>query len=231
MPPPPFNWTTFLLGFAIALWIALVIFVVMPRLDPPAPAPSCPIVGCGGCCDSGGGTVADDALWIPSGNESYQCTNNDNGGGYIQDNGGGHVQDNGGGVVQDSGPWSPAPTDAVLGNNEERGFHQFKCSSNDNGGGYIQDHEERSVVVPMKKSDGVMCWSFNNNALAIKQLAINRFVVARYNLHRDLVLDEHEFAAAPGAIQIPNNAPDWVYCVVPKEGDPAQIVDQDNGPL
>ncbi|MGH8222249.1 MAG: hypothetical protein ACREQZ_04675 [Woeseiaceae bacterium] len=224
--PPAFNWTTFLLGFAIALWIALVLFFVIPR-QPEPPVTACPAPGCGSCCGHEPG-YPEVTLWIPSGSEPYFCTNNDNGGGYVQDNGGGHVQDNGGGVVQDGAPFSPAPTPAVLGDDEERGFHEYECSTNDNGGGFVQDGTGRSAVLPIGRGPEFYCWSRYGEAVALRESDAGMVEILHYNLH-------HTPYTTHGSFPLPNDAvkstrpagPGFDYCVVARRDDEPRIIERD----
>lgn len=226
MAPPPgsFSWLSFLLGFAIALWLALVLLFVLPEND--EPAASCPSCCCGGW--PGPGPIPDLPLHIPSGNEPYTCANNDNGGGVVKDNGGGIVKDNGGGVVKDGVPQIPAPTDDTLGN--DRGVEEFQCDLNDNGGGVVKDSgTDRDVVVPMKKDDELHCANILGYATVLKEDGSD-FILISYDEdgneieHGDTTLttDKVQFPAS-------DTGDGWAFCsVAPMDTSPPEIVDEDN---
>lgn len=226
---PPFNWTTFLLGFAIALWIALVLLFILPDDDQPPAASVCPISSC--CCGGPGiPPIPDWPLEVPSGPEPYFCTNNDNGGGVVQDNGGGIVQDNGGGIVQDDATRVPVPTAETLGE-PERDVGEFWCEINDNGGGIVQDSGTlRSVVVPMEKGPAIWCFNNNGHAQALIRLANNNFQMIRYDGDNNRLTTPGEIADPVPRVQYPDAAADgFVFCTVsPDADDPPQIVADDN---
>lgn len=229
MAPPPnfFSWLSFLLGFAIALWIALVLLFILP--DDDAPAASCP-----SCCCQGPGwpwptPIPDRPLLIPSGNEPYTCANNDNGGGVVQDNGGGVVQDNGGGVVQDGIPKVPAPTDDTLGG--DRGIGQFKCGTNaDNGGGVVQDTgSDRFVVVPMRKDDQLHCANILGYAWVLKDDG-GDFILISYDSAGDPI-ELGSPVDTSNKVQFPadQTGDGWAFCsVTPIDTSEPEIVDADN---
>lgn len=212
---PPFNWTTFLLGFAIALWIALLVLFLLPDNDEPAPAPACPIAGCYGCCGFppiGGPRT----LWFPPGDDRYYCTNNDNGGGYVEDNGGGYVDDNGGGYVEDSSPRSPAPTSTELGGSE-RGIEEFQCRANDNGGGYVEDASRRSVTLPMPNTIDYACWvdgAKNATVLRIEGTGgATTYTRIRLDRRRNIVL-LNEVAGVVNPVVAGVDTEEYLYCMV-----------------
>lgn len=225
-PPGSFSWTSFLLGFAIGLWLALVLLIILP--DDDAPAATCP-----SCCCQGPvwpPHIPDWPLYIPDGNEPYTCANNDNGGGVVQDNGGGVVQDNGGGTVQDSVPKVPAPTDDTLGVGDQRGRFEFQCDTHDNGGGVVQDSgSARLVVVPMRKDDDLYCAEILGHAWVLKEDGAD-FILLRYDSNGD-----PEELGSPAdvsdKVQYPSaeTGDSWAFCTVAPDDDsnPA-IVDADN---
>jgi len=222
------SWTSFLLGFAIALWIAIVILFLMPD-DDVAPVSACPVTGC--CCgDGGSGSQDDDPVWIPSGPELYTCANNDNGGGFVQDNGGGHVQDNGGGLVQDGAPLVPAPTPITLG--ENRGHHEFSCETNDNGGGFVQDGAQRSVVVPMERGPNFYCRRNNGHATTLMKQANGTYRIMWYDIHHNRNTLPIDIADPTPRVQSPTAAGDgFDFCTVPIKTSQPQIVDGANACL
>ena len=132
-----FDWTSFLLGFAIALWIALVVLFLTKDDETTSHTHPTQIVSVG------------TPLWVPSGDQAYMCTNNDQGGGIVIDQGGGIVEDQGGGVIEDGAPKVPVPTSAQLGVGVTRGYHEYQCSPNDQGGGIVEDSTGRTVAVGM----------------------------------------------------------------------------------
>ncbi|MEO1203509.1 MAG: hypothetical protein AAFX10_12430, partial [Pseudomonadota bacterium] len=152
-PSSPFNWLTFLLGFAIALWLAIVVLFALPDDGPETPVEERPA--------NPGQVVARPIrkpikpMWIREGDEPMFCTNTDAGGGYVEDGGGGYVDDGGGGYVDDGGggyvddgaPRSPAPSKKHAG--VFRATNTYHCETNDGGGGYVEDHTGRSVTQPM----------------------------------------------------------------------------------
>jgi hypothetical protein len=229
MSPPPgfFSWLSFLLGFAIALWLALVLLFILPDNDAP-PATTCP-----SCCCQGPGwpwptPIPDWPLYIPSGNEPYTCANNDNGGGVVQDNGGGVVQDNGGGTVQDGVPMIPSPTFDTLGGHREIG--QFQCETNDNGGGVVQDSgNARFVVVPMRKDDQLHCANILGLASVLKEDGSN-FRLISYDSSGDPI--ELGSPVDPSnRVQYPSSetGDGWAFCTVaPSDLSDPEIVDENN---
>lgn len=229
MAPTPgsFSWLSFLLGFAIGLWLALVLLFILPDND--APAATCP-----SCCCQGPGwplpqPPPDWPLHIPSGNEPYTCANNDNGGGVVQDNGGGVVQDNGGGTVQDGIPKIPAPTDDTL-EGDDRDIEEFDCDTNDNGGGVVQDSDTlRLVVVPMRKDDQLHCANILGYAWVLKEDGSD-FILISYDSNGDPV-ELGSPVDASDRVQYPSveTGDGWAFCTVaPEDDSDPQIVDEDN---
>lgn len=102
------DWLWLFIGFAIGLWIAVVVLLLRPD-EAPAPAqPGC-FHGCSACCDRPR-VAALPTLWVPDGGERFYCTNRDNGWGVVMDGGYGVVMDSGSaladagwGVVMDGG--------------------------------------------------------------------------------------------------------------------------------
>lgn len=226
-PTNPFNWLTFLLGFAIALWLALVVLFILPDDDQAAACPSC-------CCQGSGWPhptyPPDWPLYIPSGNEAYTCANNDNGGGVVQDNGGGIVQDNGGGIVQDGIPQIPAPTEDTLGTDNERDPEEFQCDTNDNGGGVVQDAQTlRLVVVPMQKDDTLFCANSLGYASVLKEDGSD-FILMSYDSDGNPV-ELGSAADTSNKVRFPaSEAGDgWAFCTVaPDHTSAPEIVDDGN---
>ncbi len=236
MSTPSFNWITFLLGFAIALWIALVLLFVIPDDDPPTLATACHAAGCSSCC--GGKTIAfrNRTLWISAGDDREYCTNNDNGGGYIEDNGGGYVDDNGGGYIDDNGggyiddngggyvddgwPRVPAPTSEELA--RARDTEEFQCRSNDNGGGYIEDTTRRSVALPIPNDNRFACWRDpGHNASVVRTEESGGVTVyrrVRFDKYQNVVLLDEVSVGDVNDLVFPGNnglTDDFLFCMVP----------------
>ncbi|MCP4048173.1 MAG: hypothetical protein GY732_19530 [Gammaproteobacteria bacterium] len=152
------NWTTFLAGLAIGLWIAVVVLFLIPRDDEPSY-----IVVAGA---PGQTTASLKTLWLPSGDGVYRCTNNDHGGGIVEDHGrgvvedhgggnvedhgGGNVEDHGGGNVEDGAAHVPAPV-------TDRGYQQYWCDLNHLGGPVVKDRDGRVVAVAMPREGVYTC--------------------------------------------------------------------------
>ncbi|MGI9235774.1 MAG: hypothetical protein ACR2QZ_00160 [Woeseiaceae bacterium] len=228
MSPPPgsFSWLSFLLGFAIALWAALVLLFILPEDDSPAAA--CPSCCCQGPGWPGPTPIPDWPLTIPSGNEPYTCANNDNGGGVVKDNGGGVVKDNGGGVVKDGVPQIPAPTDDTLG--DDRELDEFQCDLNDNGGGVVKDSgNDRHVVVPMKKDDDLYCANILGYASVLKKDGSD-FILLSYDSNGDPI-ELGSPTDTANKVQFPpgETGDGWAFCsVTPNDTSDPEIVDDDN---
>lgn len=224
-PSNYFSWLSFLLGFAIALWIALVLLFNIGDDDEPQAG------ACSSCCCQSPGWPQPrpvGPLYVPSGNEPYTCANNDNGGGVVQDNGGGVVQDNGGGIVQDGVPKTPAPTDDTLGS--IRGEKDFECGTNDNGGGIVQDSGSgRLVVLPMQKDDSLYCANILGYASVLQDDG-GTFKLISY----DSDGNPYEVGSpvdTANKVQFPTaeTGADWAFCTVaPDQLSDPQIVDEDN---
>jgi hypothetical protein len=154
-----FNWTTFLAGLAIGLWIAVVaLFLIPQQLDREY------VVVSGSPDTAYGGGVK--TLWVPSGGGLYRCTNNDHGGGVVEDHGrgnvddhgggnvedhgGGNVEDHGGGNVEDGAAHVPAPK-------ENRGYQEFWCDLNRYGGPIVRARDGRIVSVAMPVQGEFIC--------------------------------------------------------------------------
>ena len=177
-----FNSISFLLGLAIGLWIAFVVFFVFDHGD------DCD-------CGPGGGVIIANPqtdAYVPAGDGDYYCTNNDQGGALVidqggavvadqggaividqggavvADQGGAIVVDQGGAIVADYGGFVPAPGDDEKQLDRDRGFQEFKCETNDQGGAIVADGAGRIVVVSMPNlylSD--QCKSVNGNAVVV----------------------------------------------------------------
>ena len=225
-PSNYFSWLSFLLGFAIALWIALVLLFNIGDDDEPQ------AVACSGCCCHGSGgwpqPSPDGPLYIPSGNEPYTCANNDIGGGIVQDIGGGIVQDIGGGIVQDGVPQTPVPTSDTLGSN--RGEKDFECGTNDIGGGIVQDSGSgRSVVLPMQRDDSLYCANILGYASVLQDDG-GTFNLISYDKDGNLYEVGSPVDTA-NKVQFPSaeTGAEWAFCtVVPDQLSDPKIVDQDN---
>ena len=223
-PPGPFHWLTFLLGFAIALWLALVLLFILP--DDGVPVAACPSCCCQGPIDP---PTPRPPLHIPSGNEPYTCANNDNGGGVVKDNGGGVVKDNGGETVKDGVPIIPAPTDETLGADREIG--QFECAVDDNGGGVVKDwfKSKRDAVVPMKKDEDFYCANIAGYAKVLEKVGSN-FNWVSYDRNGDVV-NRGSTTLTSNKVQFPpsETGDGWAFCSVnPDELSDPEIVDDDN---
>ncbi|MGB5734936.1 MAG: hypothetical protein WBM40_10910, partial [Thiohalocapsa sp.] len=159
MSPSPFNWLAFLLGFAIALWIAVVLLFIVPKEDPASPEDR-PVYA----QPPSQASRPVGALWVPNGDDAVFCTNNDAGGGYVEDAGGGYVEDVGGGYVDDVGggyvddttPRTPVPSKDF--GDVYRDLKEYHCETNDVGGGYVEDMGSRSVAQPMQAKATFFCW-------------------------------------------------------------------------
>jgi hypothetical protein len=184
-----FNWTSFLLGLAIGLWIALVVLLLKP-------AEQKPIEVTVTSAQAGAGTqvyLRQGRPWIPGGSEVYRCTNNDHGAPIVEDHGGAIVDDPGAPIVDDPGapivddpgapivddPGAPivddyasanvpenaahvpAPTSDLLGG--DRGFREFYCATNRYGGAVVKSKTGRVVAVAIP-GDEYDCTSVDGNA-------------------------------------------------------------------
>lgn len=249
-PQPPFNWQTFLLGFAIALWIAIVVLFVLPSEDEPAPVVHCSSGTCGGSLRplfSRRGP-----LWIPEGGDSYYCTNRQDGGGYVEDAGGGPVQDAGGyvedaggyvedaggyvedagGYVEDTAPRSPAPSDDHDGIVREE--WQYHCETNNDGGGYVEDKTGRDVTLPMRTDGRFVCWKDGlKNAVVLRAEedgGSTAYYRTQINRHQDLILLGGEDPPPPAElVSLPAQPPEldtYVYCMVSERDKEPVIVDR-----
>ena len=243
-----FDWLTFLLGFAIALWIAIVVLFLLPDdgHEQPATVVTC---GSGNCGGRPGPLYRPGPLWIPPGGDSYFCTNRQDGGGYVEDAGGGPVQDAGGyvedgggyvedagGYVEDTAPRSPAPSDDHLAGSREP--HEYHCETNNDGGGYVEDKTGRSVTVPMRTDGSFFCWKDGlGNAVVLRsEVTIEAggatsilYYRTRLNRTQELVLLDGESPAAPDLIGLPAQPPElpsYVYCMVPDSGDEPSIINR-----
>ena len=158
------NWTSFFIGLAIGLWIAVVAFLLRPVEDQQ------PYIVVSGA--TGGAQSASNSLWIPSNDGVYRCTNNDHGGGVVEDHGRGVVEDHGGGTVEDHGGGTVEDhgggtvEDHGGGNVEhgaahvpapvaERGYQQYWCDLNQYGGPIVRHRDGRIVVVAMPVADAL----------------------------------------------------------------------------
>jgi hypothetical protein len=173
-----FNWLAFLLGLAIGLWIAVVALFLSPFDDD----------DCNTCGGPGGTTIITypqgDGAWVPGGDGSYFCTNNDEGGAIVIDEGGAVVADEGGAivideggaivideggaVVIDAGGFVPAPGPSMTQLNRDRDFEEFACDTNDEGGAVVADRSGRIAARSMPNSyPSERCARVNGNAVVI----------------------------------------------------------------
>ena len=240
-PKPPFEWHTFLLGFAIALWVAIVVLFVLPSADEPPTVLHCSSGSCGG---SSRPLFPDGPLWIPEGGDSYYCTNRQDGGGYVEDAGGGPVQDAGGyvedaggyvedagGYVEDTSPRSPAPSDDHDGVVREQ--WEYHCETNNDGGGYVEDKAGRDVTMPMRTDGRFICWKDGlNNAVVLRAEGTGTdtaYYRTQINRHQDLILLGGENPDANDLVMLPNQPPEldtYVFCMVSERDKDAVIVDR-----
>jgi len=232
-----FSWLSFLLGLAIGLWIAFVVFFVFDHGDD----------GCG--CGAGGVTIigtTDGNAYVPAGDSNYYCANNDEGGAIVadeggavvadeggaivMDEGGAIVADEGGAVVADEGGLVPAPGSGAGQLGRNRSFEEFLCDTNDEGGAVVADRSGRIVAVAMPNSySSDRCLRVNGNAVVIN--------AASQPIQVDeggaVVADEGgavvaDASASPDADQrlgdgAPVSETDLAYCMV-AEPDSAPIV-------
>jgi hypothetical protein len=180
-----FSLLSFLLGLAIGLWIAFVVFFVFDHGDD---------------CDCGPGGVTIVAnpqsdAYVPAGDGDYYCTNNDQGGALVidqgsavvadqgsaividqgsaivADQGSAIVVDQGSAIVADDGGFVPVPGDDEKQLDRDRGFEEFKCETNDQGGAIVADSAERIVVVAMPGDTSIYpkgsCKNVNGNAVVV----------------------------------------------------------------
>lgn len=230
-----FNWTSFLLGFAIGLWLALVVLLLMPQQDqqPCCGMPVAAQAGVGSSHHSHAWTI-----WIPGGSAVYRCTNNDHGGAIVEDHGGAIVDDHGAPIVDDHGapivddhgvpivddkgggnipanaPNVPAPTSDLLGG--DRGYRDFYCDTNQYGGAVVKSETGRVVAVGMPAGDH-SCVSVNGNATA--QDTDGTTIELD---HGGAIVDDAGNATGPGG--------DLVYCMVAKDTSEAVVVNADGVP-
>lgn len=241
------DWKDFLLGFAIALWIAIVVLWIHGEGDDDAGDSCCP-----NCCSGTvfpGGPYFQTPLWIPAGTAPYFCLNDDAGGLYVADGGGFYVADSGGFYVADGGGFyvadaggsyvaddsseSPAPDDGDLGGNP-RPYQGYQCDRNDGGGSYVADASNRPTTVPMKIEGGYLCHkTADSQALVTTATGTPTFIDRLGNVV--LVADEAALNPADGialtGTQIAAvSTENWVYCMVPTPGDEAKIVTKDGTP-
>lgn len=238
-----FDWLTFLLGFAIALWIAIVVLFILPDED----EQSSIVVHCssGDCGRPSGPLYPPGPLWIPQGGDSFFCTNRQDGGGYVEDAGGGPAQDAGGyvedgggyvedagGYVEDTAPRSPAPSNDHL--ELDRGPWEYHCETNNDGGGYVEDKTGRDVTMPMRTDGRFFCWKDGlNNAVVLRaedDSGTTRYYRTQLNRKQYLILLDGENPTA-NLVPLPSQPPEldtYVYCMVPKgtsttENDPLTL--------
>ena len=236
-----FSWLTFLLGFAIALWIAIVVLFILPKDDEPSTVVHCSSSTCGGSTSP---VFPAGPLWIPSGGDGYFCTNRQDGGGYVEDAGGGPVQDAGGyvedaggyvedagGYVEDTAPRVPAPS--IDHQNVERDSWTYHCETNNDGGGYVEDKTGRDVTLPMRTDGEFFCWKDPlDNAVVLRREETDgttAYYRTQLNRHQDLILLEGANPAAGTAIALPTQPPQldtYVYCMVAEEPSDAKILDR-----
>jgi hypothetical protein len=155
-----FELTSFLIGFAIALWLAMVVLFLLPQQYQ---EPCCPTVQ----MQTSIALDEPDRLWLPSGDERYYCTNNDHGGGVVEDHGGGVVDDHGGGVVDDSSTRVPSPMPEAFGRSREH--HEFWCDLNSEGGPVVRGSAGQVIVVamPVEAAEVLRCGMENGQPLVV----------------------------------------------------------------
>jgi hypothetical protein len=182
------KWTSFILGLAIGLWIAVVALFL--KWANPQPVE----VTVSGLPTQAGSGVSSRAtgLWLPSGDGEYFCTNNDHGGAIVEDHGGGIVDDHGAPIVDDRGApivddhgapivedngggeiganaahvAVPGPDATELG--ESRGFREFRCALNDHNGPVVLHTSGRVVAVAMPDDSAYECNAVNGDATVTK---------------------------------------------------------------
>ncbi len=243
-----FNSISFLLGLAIGLWIAFVVFFVFDHGDD---------------CDCGPGGVTIVAnpqadAYVPAGNGDYYCTNNDQGGALVidqgsavvadqgsaividqgsaivADQGSAIVVDQGSAIVADDGGFVPVPGDDEKQLGRDRGFEEFKCETNDQGGAIVADSAERIVVVAMPDDTSIYpngsCKNVNGNAVVVNALNERIWIDAGGEVVPDqgsaIVADEEAAAGSdqPLDSEAPTSGTKLAYCMVAKPGsDPVVI--------
>jgi hypothetical protein len=174
-----FSVSSFFVGFAIALWLAVVVLFILPQQDQEPCCPPMPVQQTTMAAEWG-------PLWIPNGDAHYYCTNNDHGGGVVEDHGGGVVDDHGGGVVDDNSAHIPAPMPGVLG--RSRGSEEFWCDINPAGGPLVRHRDGRVIVVaiPVEEGEEYRCGIENSEPLVVNSDGY------RINLdHGGGVVDDH----------------------------------------
>ena len=240
---PPFDWLTFFLGFAIALWIAIVLLFLLngdddsDEKDAPQTVVHCSSGHCGHPRPRPMGP-----FWIPPGGDSIFCTNRQDGGGYVEDagggpvgdgggyveDGGGYVEDgggyveDGGGYVEDTAPRSPAPSADHM--NVARETWEYHCETNSDGGGYVEDKTGRDVTVPMRTSGRFVCWKDGlGNAVVLRAegQGVNlRYFRTRLDRRQNLVLLDGASPSAADIVALPSQPPEldtYAYCMVAKK--------------
>jgi len=167
-----FNFTSFIIGFAIALWLGVVLFFLLPQQDK---EPCCPVAIPTYTGDSA------DPLWVPSGEALYRCTNDDRGRGVVEDRGRGVVEDRGRGVVEDRGRGVvedrgrgvvedgvarvPAPTGELL--DRQRYYREFSCETNKRGGPVVMQGYRVVAVAMAADQPGHQCTIEDGNAVVV----------------------------------------------------------------
>ncbi len=244
---PPFNWLTFLLGFAIALWVALVVLLLLPENEAPSQPVAC--VSCGGAHGARLPTRPQKRpLWIEAGSETYYCSNTDAGGGYVEDSGGGYVDDAGGGYVDDGGGGyvddagggyvdDNAPRAPVPSRNHgkvDRGEKEYHCETNDSGGGYVEDSGGRSVTQPMLRLGSFLCWKDPaGNAVVVQSntmTANTTYQRAKINRYQRAELYDYVQPNAANLVTVQASYAGldrFVYCMVTKNHASAYILDRE----
>lgn len=92
-----------LLGFAIGLWISVVVLLLGPRHADESHAAACGGCGTSCCAPHPPRFVPLPKMWVAPGTARFFCTNRDNGWGVLMDGGYGVVMDSGYGIVMDNG--------------------------------------------------------------------------------------------------------------------------------
>jgi len=244
MSPSPFHWLAFLLGFAIALWIAIVLLFILPAEEPPPAAATC--ITCGGAQPGGRPPRPEGPHWIPPGGDSYFCTNTDGGGGYVEDAGGGYVEDGGGGYVEDGGggyvednaPRTPAPSDDHGNLQQPRGERDYHCETNDGGGGYVEDSASRSVAQPMLPESRYKCWKDPvGNAVVLRAETVESdttYTRVRLNRNQNVVLYDPVTPDTGNLVDLPGDVSSigrYAYCMVATADDEPIIIDREGNCL
>ena len=238
------KWVSFLIGLAIGLWIALVALFLRPIHEQQ------PIsLTVNGMAQTQGAGLHAKVLWIPSGNDLYRCTNNDQGGALVEDQGGGVVEDHGAAIVDDHGAaivddhgaaivedngggnavenaaHVPAPSSAQQ--SPERGYRELRCNLNKYGGPVVKHDYGRVVAVGMPLGGDYVCLSESGNATVRRADGVRIDIGADGTINvdsGDINTDTSESVSLPGSEP---GGSDLVYCMVAGSDSGPVIVDVD----